>query len=95
MPFTDPVISLKISSSGGTDFPKTPENAQSGRTAEVRAAQQKSGPRSRSPGHAAEVRAAQQKSGRPAQVSAQLNNQLNNQLYKNSASLFLTETEMR
>ena len=63
MPFTDLVISLKISSSGGTDFPKAPENAQSGRTAEVRA--------------------------------AQLNNQLNNQLYKNSASLFLTETEMR
>ena len=75
MPFPDLVISQKISSYGGTDFPKAPENAQSGRTAEVRAAQQKS--------------------GRPAQVSAQLNNQLNNQLYKNSASLFLTETEMR
>ena len=63
MPFPDLVISQKISSYGGTDFPKAPENAQSGRTAEVRA--------------------------------AQLNNQLNNQLYKNSASLFLTETEMR
>ena len=57
MPFTDPVISLKISSSGGTDFPKTPENAQSGRAAEVQATQQKSGPHSRSPGRAAEVRA--------------------------------------
>ena len=44
MPFPDPEVSLKTASPGGTDFSKTPENAQSGRAAEVRAAQQKSGP---------------------------------------------------